>query len=92
MSERLAFQLFECAVVLFETFIVYQFIETFFAKRMKGRLVFLGYTVFCVGSAVVSIGFPELPVLSIYTILGVFVLISLLYKSTIASRFCISLT
>lgn len=86
MNEYVYYQIFEFATVLFETFIVHQYISAFFEQKRRTIIIFIGYAIFCLGLIILSLGFRELPVLAAYTAFGVFVLISLFYKSEIASR------
>ena len=86
MNRLILFQGFECLVVVFETFIVYQYINGLFEKRIAQKRTLLWFAVFCFGLTLLSLFCREELVLFIYTICGVYILTWGLFKASIPSR------
>jgi|GEM_PF-1020532 len=88
MNEKLLYQIFECATVVFETLIIYQYINCFFEKYSDQRKISLiiGYTLFCFGFMFLSLSTSESFILLGYAITGVYLLEWRLYDSQISSR------
>jgi len=90
MSEKVVYQLFELITVIFEAFIVQQYINGFFERCVKTRYAFLGYSLFCIGLSFLSL-FYRLPIILVcYTVLGVFLLEYYLYSGNILTKFFIA--
>jgi len=88
MNENLLYQIFECATVVFETLIIYQYINCFFEKDSDQRKISLiiGYTLFCFGFMFLSLSTSESFILLGYALTGVYLLEWRLYDSQISSR------
>ena len=88
MNENLLYQIFECATVVFETLIIYQYINCFFEKYSDQRKISLiiGYTLFCFGFMFLSLSTSESFILLGYALTGVYLLEWRLYDSQISSR------
>lgn len=86
MDNLLLFQVFECAVVIFETFIVHQYISGLFEKRYGQKSTLLWYLLFCLGLMLLSLFYYKEIALIIYTLGGVYTLAWKLYKTSISSR------
>ena len=87
MSENLKYQFIELATVIFEIFIVAQYISGFFDKKVRTRFVNLGYILFCIGLSILSLTQREPMLLAIYTLTGVFALEFFLYDGNKSSNF-----
>ena len=86
MKNLIYFQIFECAAAIFETFIVYQYISGLFDKRQKEKNSILWYLLFCFGLTIVSLFCHQEIVLVIYTLIGVYTLSLIVYKTSMPSR------
>ena len=88
MNEKLLYQIFECTTVVFETLIIYQYINCFFEKNSDQRKLSLiiGYTLFCFGLMFLSLFTSESFILLGYALTGVYLLEWRLYDSQISSR------
>jgi Signal transduction histidine kinase regulating citrate/malate metabolism len=78
--------IFECIAIIFETFIVYQYINSFFRKRKEHPSIFVGYTAFSIGLMLFSFFCNEPLILIAYTAVGVFTLQTIYYDIPILSR------
>jgi len=88
MNENLLYQIFECVTVVFETLIIYQYINCLFEKysdQRKSSLI-IGYTLFCFGFMFLSLSTRESFILLGYALIGVYLLEWRLYDSQISSR------
>lgn len=85
MDNMIYFQVFEFAAVIFETFIVYQYLNDLFNKDDKEKNTFIWYALFLLGLSVVSLLIKTEIVLILYTVIGVYVLALRLHKSGISS-------
>lgn len=83
MNEFLLFRIFECVAVVFETFIVQQYLNALFHKRYNGYKLLLGYALWCLGLMFLSLFVPNPFILLFYTIIGIYVLEYTFYKSGI---------
>ncbi len=86
MNQLIFFQVFEGLSVVFETFIVYQYISGLFQSRFTRNKRFCGYVIFCFGLVLLSLVVRVPAVLIIYTLIGLYVLEIVLYKSTISTQ------
>lgn len=86
MEILIYFQIFECVVAIFETFIVYQYITGLFDKRQKQKSLILWYLLFCFGLILLSLFFRQELVLITYTLIGIYTLSFVLYKTSMSSR------
>lgn len=86
MGDILLFQIFEGLSVVFETFIIYQYINGLFLKRTSKRGCFLWYVVFCLILTLLSLLIREPIFLIAYILTGLYVLEVFLYKSNVSSR------
>ncbi len=86
MNNILSFQIFECVAVVFETFIVYQYIDGLFEKRHEQKSTLPWYVLFCIGLTLLSLFFHEEIVLIGYTLIGVYALTFGAYKASFSSR------
>lgn len=86
MDELLFFQAFEGLSVIFETFIVYQYISGLFGHSAKSKTCFLYYALFCLGLSVLSICVRTPAILITYTLLGVYLLERLVCNARVATR------
>lgn len=85
MEKIILFQLFECLTVVFETFIVYQYISGLFQKQDKHKSALLWYFLFCIGLMLLSLFFQKTIALTAYTLVGVFALVFWVYNASISS-------
>lgn len=86
MTELLLYQIFEGLTVVFESFIVLQYIGGLFEENASFGKRFFGYLLFCIGLILISI-FVRTPLILItYTFIGIYTLESLLYQSNLSSR------
>lgn len=85
MREIFLYQAFECATVAFETFIVYQYINSFFDKHCSKRDILFGYVLYFLGLCIFSLLWRQPLVLTIYSIIGLCLLELFLYKTEISS-------
>ena len=86
MNEQLLYRLFECITVIFEGFIVYQYINGLFVKQCSKLKLLVGYVAFTLGLMYLSLFWQNSLLLVIYSALGIFSLITLFYKTGISSR------
>lgn len=86
MNEDILFRVFEGLSVIFETFIVYQYINGLFMKRTESKVVLLSYIVFCFGLSFLSIVVRTPAVLITFTLVGLFALEMLYYDSIVITR------
>ncbi|MCL2254492.1 MAG: GHKL domain-containing protein [Lachnospiraceae bacterium] len=86
MSEYLIYKIFEGISVFFETFIVHQYISAFFEKKRDKIIIAFGYMGFCAGLMLFSLSSKIMMISALYTVIGIFILITLLYKSGIVLR------
>lgn len=87
LDDLILYQIFECLTVVFETFIVYQYISGLFEKRNTHKSSVLWYILFGLGLMLLSLFFFHIGiVLMIYTLVGVFVLVLGIYKTSMLSR------
>jgi len=85
MDDIAIYMIFECVAVIFGTFIMYQYINAFFAKRRENRNVIWGYIIFSVGLTTLSLFCHEPLVLISYTAVGVFALLTIYYEAPMSS-------
>lgn len=86
MANQLLYQIFECTIVIFETMIVYIFLEgLFFRNNSQGNIVIL-YIAFNIGLAIFSLYFQTGIALTLYILLGVYILMLVCYKTSLSSR------
>lgn len=68
MNDILSFKIFEGIIVFFETFIIYQYLEGLFEKKISAIKALALYLVFCIGlialTLYIQIGLP----LILYTV------------------------
>jgi len=86
MSENILYQIFECASIIFATFIVYQYITVFFQKRKEDESCVWGYVIFALGLMPLSLFIQEPLILITYTAIGVFILEVLFYNAEMHSK------
>lgn len=84
MKSMISFQIFEFITAIFETFIVHQYLSGLYEKRFKRKRTLPWYVLFCVGLTILSLFFHN--VLIAYTLISVYVLVRIIYKSSISSR------
>jgi len=77
--------IFECIAVVFETFIVYQYINSFFQKRKEYKSISTGYITFFLGLMLFSFFCNEPLILITYTTVGIFTLQTIYYDIPILS-------
>lgn len=82
----ISFQIFEFVAVIFETFIVHQYISGLFEKRSERKSTLPWYVLFCFGLTILSLFFHNEITLIGYTLIGVYVLAVGIYKTSISSR------
>lgn len=86
MKSMISFQIFEFVAVIFETFIVYQYISGLFEKRFERKSTLPWYVLFCIGLTILSLFFYKEIALIGYTLISVYVLTRVIYKTSISSR------
>lgn len=86
MDNLVLYQIFECVTVVFETFIVYQYINGLFEKRNTQKSSVLWYILFGLGLVLLSLFCRVGNILIIYTLVGVFALALRIYKTSMLSR------
>lgn len=86
MENQILYQIFECATVIFETFIVHQYISGLFAKRDEQKSATLWYVVFCIGLMILSVFWREGLALTTYTLVVVYALATGVYQTSVSSR------
>lgn len=86
MNDILSFKIFESIIVFFETFIIYQYLEGLFEKKLSTMKALILYLVFCIGlmalTLYIQIGLP----LILYTVFGVYLLSAFIYKAKFTTR------
>ena len=86
MNDILIYQVFEAITVVFEVFIVHQYISAFLERKRPKKAVALSYATFGTILMILSLSSKIMLISSLYTIIGIFILISALYKSGMASQ------
>lgn len=86
MKGMISFQIFELATVIFETFIVHQYISGLFEKRFERKSTLPWYVLFCVGLIILSLFCHKEIAIIGYTLIGVYVLAVGIYNTSISSR------
>ena len=77
--------IFECVAVVFGTFIVYQYITSFFSRRSQNQNVIWGYIIFSMGQMTFSLFWHEPLFLISYTAVGMFALLIIYYEAPVSS-------
>lgn len=86
IKSMISFQIFEFVTVIFETFIVHQYISGLFEKRSERKNALFWYVIFCAGLTILSLFYNKEITLIGYTLIGVYVLAVGIYKTSITSR------
>lgn len=86
MENLILYEIFECATVIFETFIVYQYMSGLFEKRNGQKNAIMWYVLFCIGLMSLSLFLLTGIILTIYTLVSLYVLSMRVYKTSILSR------
>jgi hypothetical protein len=86
LADIFLYQIFEGLTVVFESFIVLQYISGLFEENShEGKRIF-GYLLFSFGLVLISL-FVRTPLILIsYTLIGIYTLESLLYQSNVSSK------
>lgn len=91
MSEKILYIVFECVVVVFEAMIVSQYLKTFFSPSKSLRILFLGYSAYAAISMAIAVFLPKLPLLTAFTVLGIFLLTLLLYEGNLLTKIFVTI-
>lgn len=87
MQDLILYVIFECIAVVFETFIVYQYISGLFEKKQETKSTLVWYSLFCIGLMALSLFYRTSFLLTVYTLIGIYCLLFFLYKTRPDSRF-----
>lgn len=90
MDERLLYQIFECVIVIFETFIIYQYLNGLFVKRHEDQNAFPWYIIYGLGLGACTLYFISGIVLTLYILIGCFLLTTKLYKTSLSTRIIVT--
>ena len=86
MNDILAFKIFENIIVFFETFIIYQYLEGLFEKKISTIRALTLYLIFCIGLITLTLSIQMGLPLILYTVFGVYLLSAIIYKTKLTTR------
>ena len=86
MMNILIYQVFECITVVFETFLIYQYLSGLFERRNEHKNTLLWYTSFCIILIFLTLFSRKGIALISLTVFGLYIISLRLYKSNIPTR------
>lgn len=86
MESQLVYQIFESTIAIFETVIVYIFLEGLFLRNNSRRNIVKLYIAYNIGLVIFSLYFRTGIALTLYILLGVYILMLVCYKTSVSSR------